>query len=68
MANSPTTDDIKQAIITILGGLPDDVSLRFYWVNGERRVDWTEANGDTQTLRLVIGSDGRGISIPLVTQ
>jgi hypothetical protein len=68
MAKSPTTDDIKQAIITILGRLPHDVSLRFYWVNGERRVDWTEANGNTQTLRLVIGPDGRGISIPLVTQ
>jgi len=68
MAKTLTSDDLKQAIITILGGLPDDVSLRFYWVNGERRVDWTEANGDTQTLRLVIGPDGRGISIPLALQ
>ncbi|WP_439640095.1 hypothetical protein [Nevskia sp.] len=53
----PTTDQVMDAIRTLLGSLPRDTEMRFYWQDGRQCLDWTDPESGTQSLRLIRRQD-----------
>lgn len=56
--------DIREAIMTILGTLPVEMEIRFYWYDGAQHVSMTYSDGSVDTARLNRSQDGIGVVVP----
>ncbi|MDN4571922.1 hypothetical protein DBB29_25005 [Pandoraea cepalis] len=56
--------DISDAIMTILGTLPVDMEIRFYWHDGAQHVSMTYSDGSVDIGRLNRSPDGIGVVVP----
>lgn len=60
----PTTEEIQQAILTLLGGLPNDCEMRFGWDNGQQCFTFRERADAPEQYMLVRKPDGTGRVVP----
>jgi hypothetical protein len=58
---------ISDAIMTIIGTLPIDAEMRFYWQDGCSHLSLTMPGRPEQIARLNRSSDGTGVLVPSMT-
>lgn len=57
-------EDIKTAVLTLLGTLPVDAEFRFYWKDGAQHMSYKFGNEPEQVARLNRAPDGSGVVVP----
>lgn len=65
-AKPATPEEIRAAIMTVLGTLPLDCEMRFWWQDGRQHMSMQYAGQSAQVLFLNRLADGVGIPTPVV--
>ena len=63
-AKPATPDEIRDAILTVLGTLPVGCEMRFWWQDGHQHMSMQHAGQTAQVLYLNRREDGVGIPTP----
>ncbi len=62
----PTADEIRAAILTVLGTLPAGSEFRFFWKDDKQHMSMKHGQEPEQVLYLNRRHDGVGIPTPAV--
>ena len=65
---TPTTEEIQQAIATLLGGLPPECEMRFDWDSGRQRLMFRSPTGEAEYYAVTQRPDGAQRIVPISTQ
>ena len=57
----PEQNELRNAILLMLGGLPVGADIHFYWADGMQQVRVSLEHNDPVTYQLVRKSDGSGV-------
>lgn len=61
----PTADELRQALMTVLGSLPVGAEFRFFWCDGKKHMTMKFGAEPEQTLCLTRRGNGVGIPTPV---
>lgn len=63
----PSEDIIREAVLTLMGSLPPQTQMRFYWNDeGRQCFEFLDAKGHADQYQLVRrNDDGKGTVMPL---
>ncbi|MGH8382549.1 hypothetical protein [Pseudomonas sp.] len=70
MAVEVASDEvIRKAVLTLLGSLPPQTQMRFYWSDeGQQCFEFLDAKGQAEHCQLIRhNDDGKGTVMPLIS-